>query len=117
MSDQGQGGAQAIEDAAALGEVFAGLPTDPPRDEIRRRLELFEKIRLKRVSAMQMLSLAGQDQAFRVREQAQQYMPDGVSVPTNQPEFWGHNFDYDVIEDSQRQLQSYLKSRPNVASL
>ncbi|OJJ07338.1 hypothetical protein ASPVEDRAFT_46683 [Aspergillus versicolor CBS 583.65] len=117
LPHQGQGGAQAIEDAAALGEVFADLQTNPPRDEIRRRLELFEKIRIKRVSAMQILSLAGQDQAFRVRERAQQYMPDGVSVPTNQPEFWEHNFGYDVIEDSKRQLQSYLKDKSNGASL
>ncbi|KAL2815275.1 hypothetical protein BDW59DRAFT_153951, partial [Aspergillus cavernicola] len=109
LPHQGQGGAQAIEDAAALGEIFTDLPATPPITEIRKRLELFEKIRLKRVSAFQILSNASQDQAWRIQERAQQYMPDGVKVPETQPEFWEHNYGYDVIEDSRRQLHSYLK--------
>jgi salicylate hydroxylase len=91
-----------------LGEIFADLPANSPEDEIRNRLRLFEKVRLKRVSAMQILSNAGQDQAFRIRERAQEYMPDGVNVPERQPEFWEHNFGYDVLEDSRRHLQLYL---------
>ncbi|KAL4922099.1 hypothetical protein BDW62DRAFT_217923 [Aspergillus aurantiobrunneus] len=108
LPHQGQGGAQAIEDAAALGETFTGLESGSPKDEIRNRLGIFENVRLRRVSAMQILSNAGQDQAFRIRELAQQYMPDGVQVPANQREFWDHNFKYDVLQDSRRQLQSYL---------
>ncbi|KAL4783604.1 hypothetical protein BJX76DRAFT_357868 [Aspergillus varians] len=109
LPHQGQGGAQAIEDAAALGEIFADIQGDPRQDEIRNRLELFKKVRLRRVSAMQILSNAGQDQAFRIRERAQQYMPQGVSVPADQPEFWDHNFGYDVLQDTQRHVQSYLE--------
>ncbi|KAL4960116.1 putative salicylate hydroxylase [Aspergillus stella-maris] len=109
LPHQGQGGAMAIEDAAALGEVLTDLPTDPSKAEIINRLRLFEKIRLRRVSAMQILSNAGQDQSFRIRERAQEYMPEGVAVPTNNKEFWEHNFGYDVIGDSQRQLQVYLR--------
>ncbi|KAL4954144.1 hypothetical protein BDW69DRAFT_144488 [Aspergillus filifer] len=108
LPHQGQGGAMAIEDAAALGEVLTELPADPSKAEILSRLKLFEKIRLRRVSAMQILSNAGQDQSFRIRERAQEYMPEGVAVPTNNKEFWDHNFGYDVIGDSQRQLQAYL---------
>ncbi|KAL4938450.1 hypothetical protein BDV06DRAFT_231864 [Aspergillus oleicola] len=108
LPHQGQGGAMAIEDAAALGEVLTDLPTNPPKDDILNRLKVFEKIRLKRVSAMQILSNAGQDQSFRIRERAQEYMPEGVTVPTNNKEFWDHNFGYDAIGDSQRQLRAYL---------
>ena len=99
----------AIEDAAALGEVLTDLPADPSTFEILSRLKLFEKIRLARVSAMQILSNAGQDQSFRIKERAQEYMPEGVAVPTNNKEFWDHNFGYDVISDSQRQLQACLR--------
>ncbi|KAL4925269.1 putative salicylate hydroxylase [Aspergillus undulatus] len=108
LPHQGQGGAMAIEDGAALGEVFAGLPKYPPKHEIINRLRLFEEIRLRRVSAMQILSNAGQDQVSTIRERAQEYMPEGVKVPTNMKEFWDHGFGYDVIGDSRRQLQAYL---------
>ncbi|KAL4863339.1 hypothetical protein BDV12DRAFT_202182 [Aspergillus spectabilis] len=111
LPHQGQGGAQAIEDAAALSEIFTDLLANPPKDEIRNRLKVFETVRLRRVSAMQILSNAGQDQAFRIRERAQQYMPDGVKVPERQPEFWEHNFGYDVLEDSRRHLQLYLEEK------
>ncbi|KAL4790576.1 FAD/NAD(P)-binding domain-containing protein [Aspergillus venezuelensis] len=121
LPHQGQGGAMAIEDAGALGEVLTDLPANPPKAEIQNRLKLFEKIRLRRVSAMQILSNAGQDQSFRIRERAQEYMPKGVAVPTSNEEFWDHNFGYDVIGDSQRQLQAYLSKAngdlPIVSSL
>ncbi|KAL5044358.1 hypothetical protein BDW71DRAFT_199045 [Aspergillus fruticulosus] len=108
LPHQGQGGAQAIEDGAALGEIFAGIKDAPTKDEIHDRLRIFEKVRLRRVSAMQVLSDAGQDRVFEVRERAQQYMPEGVKVPSNQEEFWDHNFGYDILADSQRHIQAYL---------
>ncbi|KAL4745753.1 hypothetical protein BDW72DRAFT_211074 [Aspergillus terricola var. indicus] len=108
LPHQGQGGAQAIEDGAALGEIFASIQDAPTKDDIHNRLKVFEKIRLRRVSAMQILSDASQDRVFEVRERAQQYMPEGVKVPSNQQEFWDHNFGYDILADSQRHLQAYL---------
>ncbi|KAL4813149.1 hypothetical protein BDW67DRAFT_188003 [Aspergillus spinulosporus] len=108
LPHQGQGGAQAIEDGAALGEIFAGIQGTPTKDEIHHRLKVFEKVRLRRVSAMQILSDAGQDRVFEVRERAQKYMPEGVKVPSNQQEFWDHNFGYDILTDSRRHLQAYL---------
>ncbi|CBF80359.1 hypothetical protein AN8349.2 [Aspergillus nidulans FGSC A4] len=108
-ADQGQGGAQAIEDGAALGEIFAGVQDPLTKDEIHDRLKVFEKVRLRRVSAMQILSDAGQDRVFEVRERAQQYMPEGVKVPSNQQEFWDHNFGYDILADTRCHLQAYLK--------
>ncbi|KAL4875129.1 hypothetical protein BJY04DRAFT_224326 [Aspergillus karnatakaensis] len=111
LPHQGQGGGQAIEDGAALSEIFANLPDNPSKEEIQNRLKIFEKVRLRRVSAMQILSNAGQDQAFRVRELAQQYLPEGVKFPETQEEFWDHNFGYDVLEDSRRHLKLYLDGK------
>ncbi|KAI9375044.1 FAD/NAD(P)-binding domain-containing protein [Aspergillus egyptiacus] len=110
LPHQGQGGAQAIEDAAALSEIFTDLPATVSKEEIRNRLEVYEKVRLRRTSAMQILSNAGQDQAWRIRERAQQYMPEGVPVPTSPPEFWAHNFGYDVLADTQRHMKQYFQA-------
>ncbi|RDW68710.1 putative salicylate hydroxylase [Aspergillus mulundensis] len=112
-TDQGQGGAQAIEDGAALGEIFTDIADNPSLDEIRARLAIFEQVRLRRVSAMQVLSDAGQDRVFEVRERAKQYMPPGVEVPSSMKEFRDHNFGYDVLEDSRRHLREYLDGVKN----
>ncbi|RHZ63413.1 putative salicylate hydroxylase [Aspergillus thermomutatus] len=91
LPHQGQAGAQAIEDAGALGELFASMPDHPTQDEIRTRLALFEKVRINRASVIQIFSNAGQDEGWKVKERAQQYMPEGAKVPSSPPEFMEHN--------------------------
>lgn len=57
--DQGQGGAQAIEDAASLAVM---LPRDTPKAEIPERLKLYQKCRYERANTIQdMTRLAGRD--------------------------------------------------------
>lgn len=68
--DQGQGGAQAIEDGVAIGITLSGAN----RDQIVQRLEVYEKIRKSRASAMQIFSNAGQDEAEKIREEAAKYI-------------------------------------------
>lgn len=69
FTDQGQGGAQSIEDGAALGILFSHLPFPAPdtpeqiASVIETRLVAFEEIRRGRASLMQIYSSAGQDQA------------------------------------------------------
>ncbi|KAL2867850.1 putative salicylate hydroxylase [Aspergillus lucknowensis] len=104
LPHQGQGGAQAIEDAGALSEVFADLAT-PTEEEIRHRLELFEKLRLNRASAIQIFSNAGQDESWKIREQAQRYLPKGAEVPSSPGEFMKHNFGYDVLHEARVLLE------------
>jgi len=78
---QGQAGAQAIEDGAALGEVFSHfLKTD--LSSITNRLEIFERIRRDRASVIQMISNAGQDEAEKVRSSVLKYVPDGYKIPS-----------------------------------
>jgi salicylate hydroxylase len=77
--------------------IFSGSVLDPPSsqftiDDIQKRLVLFENTRYNRASAMQIFSNAGQDEPWKIRERAQQYMPAAVEVPTSPPEFMEHNF-------------------------
>ncbi|KUL86331.1 hypothetical protein ZTR_08623 [Talaromyces verruculosus] len=111
LPHQGQGGAQAIEDAGALGVIFSDSSSQFTIDDIQKRLVLFENIRYNRASAMQIFSNAGQDEPWKIRERAQQYMPAGVEVPMSPPEFMEHNFGYDVQEKAKEQLQEFLEAR------
>lgn len=89
---QGQGGAQAIEDGAALGILFASLSS---AEDISARLQLYETIRKKRAAALQILSNAGQEDVGLITEEVQKYI-DGP-VPKNHEELHEHNFGYDVV--------------------
>ncbi|KIA75888.1 salicylate hydroxylase [Aspergillus ustus] len=106
LPHQGQGGAQAIEDAGALSEIFTG-GTALTAEEVQSRLALFEQVRINRASALQVFSNAGQDESWKIREQARKYLPEGVEVPTSPGEFMRHNFGYDVIEDSRRVVEGF----------
>lgn len=57
--DNGQGGAQGIEDGLALGLVLNGVTKV---SQIGTRLEMYEKIRRNRASIVQILSNVGSDQ-------------------------------------------------------
>lgn len=83
-TDQGQAGAQSIEDGAAIGVLLQGLHRDSPKlgDEIERRLEAFELVRRKRASLMQIFSNAGQDEAEKIRDEAARLLGDGLKVPS-----------------------------------
>ena len=59
MIDQGQGGGQAIEDAASLAVV---LGRGTPKEDIPERLKLYEKCRYERANKIQQYTrLAGRD--------------------------------------------------------
>jgi hypothetical protein len=79
---QGQAGAQAIEDAAALGILFpSNFPSSPSTEDISARLQIFENMRRNRASALQMFSNAGQDELEKIRESVVPYMREGETVP------------------------------------
>ncbi|KAJ9647095.1 hypothetical protein H2201_007562 [Coniosporium apollinis] len=71
LPNQGQGGAQAIEDGAALGLLLSNLPD---AREVPRRLKLFQEIRKTRAAAMQIFSNAGQDEAEKIQKEARAYV-------------------------------------------
>jgi len=65
----------AIEDGAALGVLFSDLRS---KDEIPDRLALFQRLRLNRVSAMQVFSSVGQDEAAKIADVVQPYIEGPV---------------------------------------
>lgn len=107
LPHHGQAGAQALEDSVALAVMLSQLQSF---DEIPRRLELFEKVRIKRASAIQIFSNVAQDQAERVQMQkdAQPYV-DGP-VPINPEEFRQWNFRHDVMKESLAVLREHISS-------
>ncbi|KAK7964253.1 hypothetical protein PG988_011227, partial [Apiospora saccharicola] len=94
--DQGQGGAQSIEDGVALGILLSGAAT---AEEVVSRLELFESLRRNRCSAIQILSNAGQDEADRVRDAASKFLPI-EDIPASTEDFVDFLFGYDVVKEA-----------------
>lgn len=82
LPHQGQGGGMAIEDGAALGVLFSNLRS---KDEIPERLALFENLRLDRVSAMQVFSSVGQDEAAKITHLAQPYVKGSLPSKSKSP--------------------------------
>ena len=84
--DQGQAGAQSIEDGAAIGILLQGLRADSPdlSAEIDQRFQAFETVRRERASLMQIFSSAGQDEAEKIRDEATKWLGDGgaLKVPS-----------------------------------
>jgi len=95
LPHQGQGGAQALEDGAALAVMLSRLQSS---DEIPQRLELFEKVRINRASAIQIFSTVGQELGEKVHKDAEPYV--NGPVPKKPEEFRQWNFGYDVVKES-----------------
>lgn len=75
--DQGQGGAQAIEDGIALGIALSGVSVSVISScpsEIPQRLAIFEKARRDRASAIQILSNVGQEQIELIHKEVEKYV-------------------------------------------
>ena len=119
--DQGQGGGMAIEDGAALGVLLSNIKS---KDEIPARLQLFQELRIDRVSAMVIFSSVGQDESARIAHLAKQYVKgplprkfmiflalesDGILTPwTETPEdYHVHNFTPNIIRDAMEILEKH----------
>lgn len=75
--DQGQGGAQGLEDGLVLGLVLHGCTS---KMEIPQRLALYEKIRRNRAASIQVMSNFGLDEG--VKMELEEFMDDGEKVPS-----------------------------------
>lgn len=73
MTDQGQGGAQGLEDGVVLGIVLHDASSPA---EIEKRMDLYEKVRRNRASAIQILSNVGQDQMHLIHDELKQFLDD-----------------------------------------
>ncbi|KAH0566251.1 hypothetical protein GP486_000349 [Trichoglossum hirsutum] len=108
-ADQGQAGAQAIEDACALGLLLEGIESA----DVNSRLKLFEKVRIGRAGAVQIFSRYGQDQADKVKQEVEKIEGWKGAVPANQGEFHDWNFSWDVYSECQRALDDERLEKDN----
>lgn len=72
----GQGSNQAFEDAVVLGLLFDGIHTPAQAQE---RLKLFDTLRIRRVSRVQILSSTSAGREFQVEVQVRAYTEPGVA--------------------------------------
>lgn len=68
---QGKGGSQAAEDGVALDIVLSGCT----RGNLSSKLRVYEQVRIKRASVIQILSKAGQDEPHKIYAEASKFMP------------------------------------------
>lgn len=95
--DQGQGGAQAFEDAAALGGVF---PADTRPDQVTQRLALYNKVRYDRAVTVMMMSKTHDERRAEMLAELREYVPN-AEVPKDMFSFtWPSN----PAEDAKRLL-------------
>lgn len=73
-----QGANQGIEDGGVLGHVLANINTSA---DIPQRLQLFDQLRVKRASRVQILSTIRYSNESLVREKLEPYMEPGMEVP------------------------------------
>lgn len=96
---QGQGGGQAIEDGAALGILFDQVED---KGAMENRLQLFEKVRRNRGSALQILSNVNPPVPQSVRDVAAKYVPGNRLDSTDDVN--EYVFSFDVIAESKAAL-------------
>lgn len=71
--DQGQGGAQAFEDGAALGALF---PSDTTPEQVPGRLELYNKVRYERALTVMMMSKTHDERRAEMLDELRIYVPN-----------------------------------------
>ena len=117
LTHRAQGGGMGIEDAEALAVALACM-RNLELPELKRSLELFEKIRVPRASAMQILSSVHPEELATVENQLNQvrpYIGGKVLLRTSADvDAWVMN--YDVLDESEAVLREYLEGVVDVAS-
>ncbi|KAJ5531849.1 hypothetical protein N7527_005242 [Penicillium freii] len=99
----GQGANQALEDGGALGYLFRGVDNAA---EIPTRLALFETVRRKRASRIQILSTVRIGKEIEVEKLLQEYGEPGVSLPTNFEERTHHDFSFKLLNRCDEVLEA-----------
>ncbi|RSL95400.1 hypothetical protein CEP52_012118 [Fusarium oligoseptatum] len=103
LPHQGQGGAQSLEDGAALGALF---PADTTVDQIPQRLELYNKVRYGRAVTVMLMSRINDERRGEMMDELRSYVPDAI-LPEDMFEYtWSSH----VVKDSQEALRAVGKN-------
>ncbi|OXV05236.1 hypothetical protein Egran_06996 [Elaphomyces granulatus] len=109
-----QGGAQAIEDAGALSVILSNV-TDTNLESLDGLLNVFERVRIKRASVVQISSNVGMVEAWKVRGRLRSFMGTAAEVPESVEDMLKYDNDYNVFEDSENQFREYRNSTESLA--
>ncbi|KAI2708486.1 hypothetical protein CBS147332_6547 [Penicillium roqueforti] len=102
----GQGANQAIEDAGALKILFEKIDS---LEEVPNRMALFEKVRRRRVSRVQVMSSVRVGRETAIWEELHAHAdPPGSDVPKNFIERLAHDFEYDIFKESINVLEAHM---------
>lgn len=99
MLDQGQGGAQAFEDAATLGALFT---PDTTPEQIEQKLRIYNDIRYKHAVTVLFMSRVGDEQREAVMGELHRFIPE-AEMPKN---MWLFAWDSYPIEAAEKALSS-----------
>ncbi|KAI0973196.1 monooxygenase [Xylaria arbuscula] len=102
LPHQGQGGAQAIEDGAALGVLF---PSDTIPEQVSQRLALYNKVRYARAVTVVFMSRTNDEKRSTMMDELRKYIPD-AQLPNNMFEY---TWDSYPLRDAKRELDSSVK--------
>ncbi|PWY89331.1 monooxygenase [Aspergillus heteromorphus CBS 117.55] len=94
----GQGGAQALEDGAALGALFTPATA---KQDIPQRLELYNQVRYARAITVMMMSRMSDERRGQMLDELKIYVPDAM-FPEN---MWFYTWNSYPARDAQRLLQ------------
>ncbi|CAI7629912.1 unnamed protein product [Penicillium pancosmium] len=103
----GQGTNQAIEDGGAIGFLLVNVDNDT---QLPQRLQLFDQLRRRRASRIQILSSVRASRESVVEEKIKPFMEDGVIFPNSFPARVSHDAGFDVYARSQEMLQLLFNS-------
>ncbi|KAK1782302.1 hypothetical protein QBC45DRAFT_439223 [Copromyces sp. CBS 386.78] len=106
LPHHGQGAAQAIEDGLALGLCLGDLSSISAPEELEHRLNLYEKIRRNRASAIQVMSNAGFDEEAPAELEGYLKEEGWVGgVPKHMKEIVEFEYGPDVVERTVRVMK------------
>ncbi|KZM28342.1 salicylate 1-monooxygenase [Ascochyta rabiei] len=101
LPHQGQGGAQAFEDAAALGALFT---SDTKVDDITKKLSLYNDVRYRQAVTLLFMSRVDGPYTDTVMGDLRRFVPD-AEKPEN---IWLFAWNSFPVKDAQRRLQASL---------
>ncbi|KAJ5151878.1 hypothetical protein N7492_010173 [Penicillium capsulatum] len=103
LPHQGQGGAQALEDAAALGALF---PSDTTVEQVHRRLEMYNRIRYDHAVTVMMMSQKETNKRAEMMDKLRMYVPH-AELPESMVSFcWSSKPDL----EAQRLLEAEVQA-------
>ncbi|KAL6704163.1 hypothetical protein ACN47E_008723 [Coniothyrium glycines] len=99
LPHQGQGGAQAFEDAATLGALFTA---DTKPEQVDKRLKLYNDIRYKQAVTILFMSRVGDEHRETVMQQLEKFVPN----PTLPESMWLYCWDSFPVKQAEQALKA-----------